>query len=107
MFLKSTPIRNGIAFLEPANVILKGYRTEDHDINGEQVFLSSLRKRLGYANHYITHLAAELTRSQTSRSPTRGTRSSSATRKSACPGTGPACTPTSASTRGATAVPTR
>ncbi|KAI9573997.1 hypothetical protein HD554DRAFT_2003023, partial [Boletus coccyginus] len=48
MVLKSTPIRNGIAFLEPANVILKGYRTEDHDVNSEQVFLSSLRKRLGY-----------------------------------------------------------
>ena len=106
MFLKSTPIRNGIAFLEPANVILKGYRTEDHDINGEQVFLSSLRKRLGYANRY-TSLATELTRSQTSRSPARGTHCSSATGKSACPGTDPACTPTSASTRGAAAVPTR
>ncbi|KAG8213302.1 hypothetical protein J3R82DRAFT_11781 [Butyriboletus roseoflavus] len=47
MLLESTPIRNGIAFLEPANVTLKGYRTEDHDINSEQVFLSSLRKRLG------------------------------------------------------------
>ncbi|KAH0833037.1 hypothetical protein J3R83DRAFT_12027, partial [Lanmaoa asiatica] len=47
MLLKSTPIHNGIAFLEPANVTLKGYRTEDHDINSEQIFLSSLRKRLG------------------------------------------------------------
>ncbi|KAG6374395.1 hypothetical protein JVT61DRAFT_4432 [Boletus reticuloceps] len=47
MFLNSTPIRNGIAFLEPSNVILKGYRTEDHDINSQQVFLSLLRKRLG------------------------------------------------------------
>ncbi|KAF8554622.1 hypothetical protein OG21DRAFT_1484547 [Imleria badia] len=47
MLLNSTPIRNGIAFLEPSNVTLKGYRTEDHDINSEQVFLSSLRKRLG------------------------------------------------------------
>ncbi|KAG9314993.1 hypothetical protein JVU11DRAFT_4102 [Chiua virens] len=47
IFLKSTPVRNGIAFLEPANVILKGYRTEDHDVNSDQVFLRSLRKRLG------------------------------------------------------------
>ncbi|KAN0092963.1 hypothetical protein V8E55_003747 [Tylopilus felleus] len=47
MLLKSTPIRNGTAFLEPSNVILKGYKTEDHDINREQVFLSILRKRLG------------------------------------------------------------
>ncbi|KAF8417472.1 hypothetical protein L210DRAFT_3580814 [Boletus edulis BED1] len=47
MFLKSTPIRNGIAFLEPSNVILKGYRTEDHDINSQQVFLALLMKRLG------------------------------------------------------------
>ncbi|KAG8221612.1 hypothetical protein J3R82DRAFT_1879 [Butyriboletus roseoflavus] len=47
MLLKSTPICSGIAFLEPANVTLKGYRTKDHNINSEQVFLSSLRKQLG------------------------------------------------------------
>lgn len=58
MFLKSTPIRNGIAFLEPANVLLKGYMTEDHEINNEQVFLSSLRKRLGYAFHFIVFFIA-------------------------------------------------
>lgn len=52
MFLISTPIRNGVAFLEPSNVTLKGYRTEDHDVNREQVFLSSLRKRLGCVAHY-------------------------------------------------------
>lgn len=54
MFLKSTPIRNGIAFLQPANVDLKGYQTEDHDVNREQIFLSSLRKRLGYVDPCIT-----------------------------------------------------
>lgn len=53
MLLKSTPIRNGTAFLEPSNVILKGYKTEDHDINREQVFLSILRKRLGYVGRYV------------------------------------------------------
>lgn len=57
MLLKSTPIRNAIVFLEPSNVTLKGYRTEDHDINSEQVFLSSLRKRLGYV-YRVTFCAA-------------------------------------------------
>lgn len=52
MLLTSTPIRNGVAFLEPADVILKGYRTEDHDIHNEKVFLSGLRKRLGCVYNY-------------------------------------------------------
>lgn len=82
MFLKSTHMRNGIALLEPTNVTLLGYRTEDHDINNEQVFLSSLRKRLGYVNHRVI-LHIELTYSQTSGSPTRGTRCGSTTGKSA------------------------
>lgn len=47
MLLTSTPIRNGVAFLEPSNVTLKGYQTEDHDAHREEVFLSGLRKRLG------------------------------------------------------------
>ena len=47
MLLTSTPIRNGVAFLEPSNVTLKGYQTEDHDAHREEVFLSGLGKRLG------------------------------------------------------------
>jgi hypothetical protein len=62
MFLKSTPIRNGIAFLEPGNVTLKGDRTPRH-----QQRTSSLRKQLGCANHSM--IVAELTRTETSRTP--------------------------------------
>lgn len=47
MLLTSTPIRNGIAFLEPSNVTLKGYCTEDHDAHRVEVFLKGLRRRLG------------------------------------------------------------
>ncbi|KAL4072668.1 hypothetical protein V8B97DRAFT_336012 [Scleroderma yunnanense] len=47
MQLISTPIRNGVAFLQPSNVVLKGYQTEDHDIHRDEVFLSGLRKRMG------------------------------------------------------------
>lgn len=47
MFLTSTPIRNGIAFLQPSNVKLKGYRTEDHDVHRVEIFLKGLRRRLG------------------------------------------------------------
>ncbi|KAF9223778.1 hypothetical protein BS17DRAFT_118080 [Gyrodon lividus] len=55
MLLKSTPIRNGIAFLEPSNVTLKGFSTEDHDVHSEQVFVRSLTRRLGFPGIQILH----------------------------------------------------
>ena len=47
MILKDVPIRNGIAFLEPSNVILKGYMTEELDEYRDVDFARGLRVRLG------------------------------------------------------------
>jgi hypothetical protein len=41
-------IRHGIAFLEPRNIILKGYSVEDLDVDRDRTFLSGLRLRLEY-----------------------------------------------------------
>ncbi|KAF8515420.1 hypothetical protein BU17DRAFT_51754 [Hysterangium stoloniferum] len=49
MILKDVPIRRGIAFLEPSNVELKGYLTEELEVNREADFARGLRMRLGYA----------------------------------------------------------
>jgi RecQ-mediated genome instability protein 1 len=47
MILKDVPIRQGIAFLEPSNVELKGYMTEELEENRDADFARSLRTRLG------------------------------------------------------------
>jgi hypothetical protein len=47
MVLKDVPIRRGIAFLEPSNVVMKGYLTEELDANREAGFARGLRMRLG------------------------------------------------------------
>lgn len=47
MILKDVPIRQGIAFLEPSNVVLKGHMTEELDANRDTDFARGLRMRLG------------------------------------------------------------
>jgi len=47
MVLKDVPIKRGIAFLEPSNVILKGHMTEELNANREADFARGLRMRLG------------------------------------------------------------
>ncbi|KAI0250238.1 hypothetical protein BJV78DRAFT_1220721 [Lactifluus subvellereus] len=44
--LKDVTIRQGIAFLEPRNVVLKGHGVEDLDVNRDRNFLRGLRLRL-------------------------------------------------------------
>ncbi|KAI0288030.1 hypothetical protein BC826DRAFT_1108025 [Russula brevipes] len=44
--LQNVSIRHGIAFLEPRNVVLKGYSVEDLDVNRDRNFLRGLRLRL-------------------------------------------------------------
>lgn len=58
MILKDVPIRQGIMFLEPSNVELKGYMTEELEANREADFARGLRMRLGYGsarNATLTH----------------------------------------------------
>ena len=46
-------IRHGIAFLEPRNIVLKGYGAEDLDLDRDRNFLSGLRLRLEYVPQHI------------------------------------------------------
>lgn len=48
MQLKDVVVRKGIAFLEPRNIIHKGYSTEDRVATQERDFVRSLRVRMGY-----------------------------------------------------------
>ncbi|KAF8575164.1 hypothetical protein K439DRAFT_1370627 [Ramaria rubella] len=47
MILKDAPIRRGIAFLDPSNIVLKGCMTEELDVNRAADFARGLRMRLG------------------------------------------------------------
>ena len=47
MLLKNVPIRRGIAWLEPANTVLKGYQTEERQAVQDEDFIRGLRVRLG------------------------------------------------------------
>ena len=47
MLLKNVFIRRGIAWLEPANVVLKGYQTEERQAMQDEDFVRGLRVRLG------------------------------------------------------------
>lgn len=47
MILKEAPVRHGIVFLEPSNVELKGYMTEELEVNRDADFARGLRIRLG------------------------------------------------------------
>jgi len=48
LLLKSVRVRNGLALLEPSNVELKGYQNEDMQVNQDQEFVRSLRRRMGF-----------------------------------------------------------
>lgn len=50
MQLKDVVVRKGIAFLEPRNIIHKGYSTEDRVATQERDFVRSLRVRMGYVS---------------------------------------------------------
>jgi hypothetical protein len=54
--LKNVSIRHGIAFLEPRNVVLKGYGVEDLDLNRDRNFLNGLRLRLEYVPRRLVFL---------------------------------------------------
>ncbi|GJJ08577.1 hypothetical protein Clacol_002796 [Clathrus columnatus] len=47
MIIKDVPIRRGIAFLEPSNVELKGYMTEELEVHRDAQFKRHLAQRLG------------------------------------------------------------
>ncbi|KAG1887012.1 hypothetical protein F4604DRAFT_1719583 [Suillus subluteus] len=47
ILLKDVQIRRGIIFLEPQTIELKGHQTEDHEVMQDEIFLRSLRRRLG------------------------------------------------------------
>ncbi|KAK2463433.1 hypothetical protein APHAL10511_004519 [Amanita phalloides] len=48
MHLKNVKIRNGIAWLEPETVVLKGYSNKDRDENQKLDFARGLRERMGF-----------------------------------------------------------
>ncbi len=50
MLLKDVRIQNGIAFLEPAKVVMKGWKTEELEEVQDADFVRSLRLRLGYVS---------------------------------------------------------
>ncbi|KAG2367879.1 hypothetical protein BDR07DRAFT_206764 [Suillus spraguei] len=50
ILLKDVQIRKGIIFLEPQTIELKGHQTEDHEVMQDEIFLRSLRRRLGQAD---------------------------------------------------------
>lgn len=52
MLLKGVTFRKGTAFLEPANVILKGHQSE-RDAERDADFKKSLRRRMGYETVFI------------------------------------------------------
>lgn len=47
MLLKDVLIRQGMAFLEPGNVIFKGHQTEERVVNQDRDFIVSLKTRMG------------------------------------------------------------
>lgn len=61
-------IRHGIAFLEPRNIVLKGYGVEDLDLDRDRNFLGGLRLRLEYVPQHnwcfriLTVLSAHMLR---------------------------------------------
>lgn len=54
MILKDVQIRQGIAFLEPSNVELKGYMTEELEVNRDADFARNLRIRLGSVSTIVS-----------------------------------------------------
>jgi hypothetical protein len=46
MVLKDVLIRGGIAFLEPSAVEMKGYQTDDREVNQDREFVRGLRARM-------------------------------------------------------------
>ncbi|KAF8632264.1 hypothetical protein AX15_002009 [Amanita polypyramis BW_CC] len=47
ILLKNTKIRNGIAWLEPETVVMKGFSTKDREVNQKLDFACGLRVRMG------------------------------------------------------------
>lgn len=48
MLLKDVFIRRGTAWLEPKNIVLKGYQTEERQQTQDADFVRGLNVRLGY-----------------------------------------------------------
>ena len=48
MLLKDVFIRRGIAWLEPKNIIHKGYQTEERQQMQDHDFVNGLNLRMGY-----------------------------------------------------------
>jgi RecQ-mediated genome instability protein 1 len=46
MILRDVLIRGGVAFLEPNSVEMKGYQTEDREVNQDRDFVRGLRVRM-------------------------------------------------------------
>jgi RecQ-mediated genome instability protein 1 len=47
MLLKDVLIRQGMAFLEPGNVVFKGHQTEGRVANQDRDFVIGLKTRMG------------------------------------------------------------
>lgn len=64
MIIKDVPIRRGVAFLEPSNVELKGYMTEELEVYRDAQFARDLRQRLGlvFCIHEICALTDHFSR---------------------------------------------
>jgi RecQ-mediated genome instability protein 1 len=60
MLLKNVMFRQGIAFLEPANVVLKGHSTEDRQAQQDANFLRGLKRRMGYTSLLFFYQYTEL-----------------------------------------------
>jgi RecQ-mediated genome instability protein 1 len=48
-------VRRGIAFLEPATIVLKGQQTADREAVQDADFVRSLRVRMGYVSYRTLH----------------------------------------------------
>jgi hypothetical protein len=60
MLLKNVMFRQGIAFLEPANVVLKGHSTEDRQVHQDANFLRGLKRRMGYTFLFFSYQYTQL-----------------------------------------------
>lgn len=54
LLLKNVFIRRGIAWLEPANIELKGYQTEERQVLQDADFIRGLHLRLGLVVPFTT-----------------------------------------------------
>jgi hypothetical protein len=54
MQLKNVKIRSGIAWLEPDNIVFKGFFNKELEANQNLEFARDLRVRMGY-EHFLLH----------------------------------------------------